>query len=368
MHKENTQLHTTINSLRFAIAMLFVMLLLPLSAHAQALGVSFGSNPLFHVDNFSPGDTTQGDVEVNNGTEEVQHVYVEAIHVVDEEEFSKILNIKIFEDDTTYYDGSFWEFLVGGPQPLSTQNPGDIDTFTFEVSFGAGETGNQESTLGFDLCVGFEGGSFNCGDTVISQEIPGDGGGGENSEPPHMLIINNEHVASTDLENGTALIAWTTNILATSQVIYGLASGTYALDLNDLPFFGYPFGSTEVTTKTIDHVVALEGLIPGETYKYRVISRASPPTVSSEGVFTLAQYTPSTPEQEINTREASAEGNSFNDIEITNPSSSGGVSEVIPEEETLEIPLSLGRLFQTTLSLLIHLNTSLHLFFTSLFG
>jgi hypothetical protein len=82
-------------------------------------------------------------------------------------------------------------------------------------------------------------------------------------------------------------VSWTTNIPATSQVIYGLTSGgPYNLDMS-APNFGYPFSTTEEdlnVNKTTNHNVNILGL-PLGTYSYRVVSRASPATIGYEYHF-----------------------------------------------------------------------------------
>jgi LPXTG-motif cell wall-anchored protein len=71
--------------------------------------------------------------------------------------------------------------------------------------------------------------------------------------------------------------------------VYGLASeGPYSLSLT-LPNFGYPLGTIEDTNKVESHTVSIIGLVPNQIYNYRVVSRASPPTVSNEYSFILKE-------------------------------------------------------------------------------
>ena len=119
------------------------------------------------------------------------------------------------------------------------------------------------------------------------------GGGGGSSGGTQHLIIFNEQASNISASgvipgSGLATITWNTNIPATSQVVYGLDSGvSYPFDINTLPYFGYPSGIGEDLTKTVNHSMLLTGLTPGETYVYRVVSRASPPTISYEHEFTV---------------------------------------------------------------------------------
>lgn len=99
-------------------------------------------------------------------------------------------------------------------------------------------------------------------------------------------MIFNERSQISVPEAYSATIYWETNIGATSQVIYGPSGSSYTIDL-DQPYLGYPSGTNEVLSKTVSHSVVLSGLTPGQTYKYRVVSRASPPSVSYEHEFTV---------------------------------------------------------------------------------
>ncbi|HCR36358.1 TPA: hypothetical protein DIU22_04970 [Candidatus Woesebacteria bacterium] len=191
----------------------------------------------------------------------------------------------------------FSDFLSAGPVSLSALDSGST-TYTFEVSFlDSTDNDYQGKSLGFDLCIGFSGGNLQCGDTVVSGE-DGDGGGGSISGSGSgsiVLTIFNEqalNISSVD-ESGIATITWNTNKLATSQVIYGPTPPAYILDIVEpyLGYFGYPLGTVEDTTKVINHSVSLTGLIPGQTYVYRVVSRASPPTISPEHQFTVPSIT-----------------------------------------------------------------------------
>jgi len=262
--------------------------------------------PLFGEVNFLPGDSKDGDATVTNNTETTQNVYAESVDGFDPDDLGSQLYLKVFENanPVPVYQDEFDNFLTAGPVPLSSLGGGTTKTYTFEVSFiNSADNDYQGKSLGFDLCIGFSGGTFQCGDTVIGDEEPvdendppggvGDGGGqipggsgGGSSGGFIQLIISNESVSSIDEDTGTAIITWSTNRLATSQVIYGPTPPSYTLDLNAVNF-GYAASTTEDTIKVINHSVLVTGLITGQTYVYRVVSRASPPTVSVEHTFTM---------------------------------------------------------------------------------
>lgn len=299
------------------IAALAVAVPFVAAAQVPRLEVTFDPNPLFSESNILPGDGVSGTVTVTNNSGEPQTIITEAINVVDPDDLSSNMQLTITDGDAnTYYDagsGTFRDFLTSGEHTLTdTLGDGETAVYTYAVSFLSG-TGNpyQGTSLNFDLCIGFLAtqDGMNCGDTVISDEgdtngnnppnnnnttIIGSSGGGNGPPPPHNLTISNEQVEEIHPDVGTAVISWDTNILSTSEVIYGLASGSYTLTLIP-PDFGYPLYTTEDPTKVGHHVVVLTGLVSGETYKYRVVSHASPPTVSYEHTFVVEQYPPISP-------------------------------------------------------------------------
>jgi len=292
------------------------VLAFPSFAFAQ-LAVIFDPDPLFNEGNALPGDGFNGTVTVTNNSGVPQTIITEAINLLDPDGLSDQMTLTVTDDSVgTFFDagdGTFLDFLTGGIFTLT--NPlGDGETieYTFDVSFLEG-SGNafQESTFGFDLCVGFldELNGMDCGNTVVSSEgstgedggisevlvAASGGGGGGGIIYTTSLAISDEHVEELDIDVQTALIEWNTNLYATSQVVYGPASGgPYSISLI-LQNFGYPFATPESTDKTVNHGILLEGLIPGEAYNYRVVSRSSPPTISFEHTFTFEEPTPPLP-------------------------------------------------------------------------
>ena len=275
-------------------------------AYAQ-LDVVFENepDPLFSEANFLPGNEVIRTVEVSNNYTEAKDVLVEAINASDDDNLGDKLRLVITEGGISRYDNTLGTFLSAGEVPMSELSGNSSTTYLFSITF-ENDAGNdlQETALGFDLCVGFEGGTMHCGDTVIGDEedtdggdsndgggvIYGSGGGGGGYIP--SLTINNERATNVGVGgggippmNGMATIEWDTTLLATSQVIYGLASDDYILNTNISPYFGYPMGTVEDKTKVTSHSVLLTGLELGKVYKYRVVSRASPATISYERTF-----------------------------------------------------------------------------------
>jgi hypothetical protein len=270
------------------------------------LHVQFTPDPLFNKPNFLPQDETSGLVTVTNNSGTEQNILTEAINILDNDHFGNLLHLKIVGNNKTFFDDSLTNFFIGaGEVPLGSISSGESKTFTYIISFtDFNNNSYQEKTLGFDVCVGFEGGNSHCGNTIIGDEgggtrengnggvsggtIYGSGGGSSGSVGISLAISNEQ---ANDVSNvspsGSVIINWITNKLSTSQVIYGLVSGgPYTLTLIP-PNFGYPFYTVEDLTKVTNHSVLLTGLIPGQTYVYRVVSHASPPTISYEHQFTI---------------------------------------------------------------------------------
>ena len=269
-----------------------------------SLDVQFVPDPLFDEANFLPLDETSGVVTVTNNSGTEQTILTEAINIFDDNNFGSLLNLEI--DGGTPFDDSLTDFFTSGEVSLGTISIGESKIFTYTVSFiNSNDNTYQGKTLSFDVCVGFEGGETHCGDTVVGGENDTDGGGGTGNPPPGgtilgsggggggsgqfvQLVVFGESVSNTTAS--TATIEWDTNLLATSQIIYGpILHPDYPFVLNifNLPNLGYPFGTVENPLKIAHHSVTLTGLVGGETYVYRVVSRASPPTVSVEHTFTM---------------------------------------------------------------------------------
>jgi hypothetical protein len=277
----------------FTILMVGIFTESALAAPLPPLSVTFSSDPLFKEVNFAPGGEVTGSASVSNNSGSSQNIIVEATNAVDNGGLGDKLNLTITESGNNKYTGKLGAFLRNGEVELSSLNDNTSTNYLFNITFDNNAENNlQGKNLGFDLCIGFQGGTMHCGNTVISDE---NGGGGSSTSGSYggvvTLVIYNEqalNITNTDT-SGSATINWNTNKLSTSQVIYGISSGSYNLDLNILPNLGYPLGSVEDGNKVMNHSVLLTGLIPGETYVYRVVSHASPATVSYEHQFTVPQ-------------------------------------------------------------------------------
>lgn len=99
----------------------------------------------------------------------------------------------------------------------------------------------------------------------LNLNITGGGGGGS---APTITISN---IRVTDITATGATIRWTTNLAATSRVIYDTISHP---TLGSAPNYGYANSSETLDTnpKVTEHAVVLTNLSPSTTYYFRVIS------------------------------------------------------------------------------------------------
>jgi len=256
---------------------------LPHTATAQTvppLVVVFESTPLFANVDFKPLDVLTRYVRVTNNTNTPQPLIIEAINktgcLAGPYCLAEKLRVRVRFGAALLYNKTLKEFYNEGQVIIDPALPaGTTRQYDIEVTFESGPDDNNYQTLetGFDFLVGYQG-----ADTVSS----GEGGGGGQSG----LQIK-DTATSIATSTGGVLITWATSYPATSQVLYGLTSGgPYALNLA-LANYGYPSATPEDATKVTDHSVYISGLIPGETYTYRVVSHASPPTVGYELTFTV---------------------------------------------------------------------------------
>lgn len=257
--------------------------------------VQFEQTPLFNNLNFAPGNSVTRWVKLYNGTADPHKTIVRAIDVVNSGDYKlgDAVHLVIKEGVTIWYDGTFTDFF-SKPEVLLEQIPaGTRRTYDFTVTFDS-NSGNdyQNSTMSFSLQAGFE---EPTGDevitdttTTISGQIGGGGGGGTTSGTRHLVITAENAVNQEPVGSGVVVVTWNTNIPATSQVIYGLtSSGPYNINMSTLPNFGYPSGTLEQDLgKVTTHSITISLLPPGN-YVYRVVSRASPATISYEHEFTV---------------------------------------------------------------------------------
>ncbi len=266
------------NILLYIITIVSALLLIPQIALAQStpsIEVEFETSPLFANDDFKPLDVMTRWFRVTNNVS-ARPLIIEAINKTGCESgpfcLANRLRLQIFKGSTELYNGTLAQFYVGGQIVIDTSPEESITLYTAKVTFetDADDNNYQMLVTGFDLLVGFQGAQTNTQ---------------TGNEPPGLQIARETAVIATS--SGAINISWVTDYPATSQVLYGLTSGgPYTLNLS-LPNYGYPFATVEDSTKLLNHSVLLTGLTPGASYRYRVVSHASPATVSYEHEFTV---------------------------------------------------------------------------------
>lgn len=251
--------------------------------------VVFEQTPLFSNTNFAPGEIVSRHFTVTNDTTTIKTVAIEVINgMCGTPCLSNKLHVKILGDGTKYFDDTLAKFFSAGETAIGTLPANTPREYTMSVSFVPDAVNEyQAKTATFDLLVGFRGEE---GQSDNNNNNNGNGGGGGGSVLPRGLQIQNEATV-TEADNSIT-VSWTTNYSAYGHVIYGIDTGVpYVLDLSQ-PNFGYPHSTPSDpsivehtdTEKSSNHSFTLSGLASG-TYRYRIVSHASPPTVSYEHTF-----------------------------------------------------------------------------------
>lgn len=256
------------------------------------LVVEFENSPLFSEGNFMPGGEVVKWVKVSNNTSESHPIIVEAINKINPDGLGDFLNLQIKENGNVLYNDSLSDFFNSGEVVMSNLSGNASTTYNFIVGFDTTTSNDyQDKNLGFDLLIGFQGqGGEQSSDGQLSissgSSSSGSGSiGGSGGGSYQGLLISNE--ASPLVSGNEVTITWDTSYYSTSQVIFGLDSGgPYNLNIA-LPNFGYASSSPDFLNKVLNHSVTVYNLPPGN-YLYRVVSHASPPTISFEHSFSVS--------------------------------------------------------------------------------
>ena len=291
MKNKTSSISTSLLLFAFATGAFFAS---PVSAQENSLIVEFENTPLFSEANFLPGNSVTRFAKVTNNTEETKSIIIEAINTTGSSDLGDVLNIKIMEGATVLYNDTLSNFFGVGETFLSELAGNGVQTqYDITVSFQslASDSELWEKSLSFDVLIGFQGEEEVAEPPPIGGGSIGGGGGRlGTASSPRGLTIPSETVRVTDINETSVTVLWDTSFFSTSQVIYAAEGEPRALDLS-APNYGYPHAAPdpEDVNKVLFHSVTITGLIPETTYYFRVVSYASPPTISREHNFeTLA--------------------------------------------------------------------------------
>lgn len=240
------------------------------SVFAAGLDVTFQSDPLFYDLNIVPGSSVTRFVTVSNSGPETENVYFDTVNDYSDG-LADVIQLDIASASVSYYSGTFTTLFSISEVPLGTLSSGQSRTYTFTATMdSASDNTYQSSTMGFDVCVGFSGGTMQCDGGTGTITTPNQTSSGGGSRAPFRLL--NEAVDSVDLNNRVATIRWNTNRDATSYMVCGnVQDGLF--DLNpSAQYFGYEFDTLEITNTTKTHVVQVV-LPTDDTYECRPASR-----------------------------------------------------------------------------------------------
>ena len=131
-----------------------------------------------------------------------------------------------------------------------------------------------------------------CGDVDV--EIKGFGAG--LMYQPRTIQIANQHLSVVSTSEKCAVVEWSTDIPATSQIVFndfGENGSIHALN-SEKENFGYLHASPQNNSAYVYHRAILPNLEAGKAYAYRVVSRDYPggtPSVSEERVLIIPAVT-----------------------------------------------------------------------------
>lgn len=240
-------------------------------AFAQDLQVNFETDPLFKKANFLPEETVSRWAVVSNNSGESKTI---GLRVINQNPcsgscLSEAINLSVKKEGepAPLYSGSLEYFFGAGEVALSDLNNGESTKYYFLAEFDSSSGNNyQDKKAKFDVRIGFLG-EDSVSENVTYSSSSGAGGG------RRKLMIFNEKILENTAEVIT--ITWETNLKSTSKVIYSPEGSPHSLDSNDPPNYGYVFSTEEDLSKVKSHSVKIPGLLPGNTYYYRCVSRGS---------------------------------------------------------------------------------------------
>lgn len=233
---------------------------------AAIMEVDFEATPLFLDADVNPGDSTTRSVTITNTEVSTESVFATVTNTFDTG-LASVMELVISDDTTIHFSGSFLEFFSSTPLALGMIGGGETTVYNFTASLPE-ITGNpyQHTQLGFDLVIGWDGGSAS--DATTSRS-------GGSSGRRETLSIFNETIAALDIVNNAVTITWNTSIPATSYLVCGDVTEAPIILQTQPPLFGYQFVLPEINAHTIDHRMVVTDLA-ARSYECRPASHTTP--------------------------------------------------------------------------------------------
>ena len=190
---------------------------------------------------------------------------------------------------SAYWDAGEEEWVIGEEEEEEYLNEAEFDGETGEWTFSFSFIEPEDADEGY----------------TVRSHARDNAGNQEDTTEVHFFFSHGLPIISGEdtVNVGSAQVTfvWTTDIPATSRVVYDTVSHPDPLvPTLDVPFdkYGYAFttGEGDTNPKVTSHTAVVCCFDQSTTYYYRVISQGSPEAQSGEKSFT----TPATPPQEIN--------------------------------------------------------------------
>jgi len=158
---------------------------------------------------------------------------------------------------TDFEDGNITSNVVVGGGPINTNNAGQT-ILNYNVKDSQNLPAAQKTR-----------------NVMVQEQSHGGGGGGGGGyisvQSTPGLQITDEKVVY--LGNGNAQVTWKTNLVATSQVVYGTTS--HSMTNAAWENYGYPLTTMEVKDMVATHTMLVSGLQDGVAYYFRPLSANS---------------------------------------------------------------------------------------------
>lgn len=265
----------------FSLITLFTVFAFSVDAQAFA---TFSPDPLFSETNILPGGDafTGRSITISHDGDQAEEYFL-GVDEVSNPAMATAVEMRVYDEGATLLSEATIQELSSNPISLGVLDPGQTNTYPVEAEFLAlGNNDLQGQNLTFVVVIGNQDGE------VIATSGGGGSGGGGGLLPVSLQIYDTRVDSITSSVAGYDVsIAWLTNLMAGSMVVFGPADSTYSLDQSDAQF-GYP-SSISVPGERTTHGVTLPNLASG-TYRYRVVSyRNGVPSVSPEYQFEITQ-------------------------------------------------------------------------------